>query len=106
MLYNQRLTKSNCTQIDNKLTFFCCKKCFCKNIYKNVLTTDDESFIMRTYNKGSLTMIRELYREYIALPSEEDEPITLRGILEMVVGCAGFIALAFCVMALSVIIGG
>jgi len=51
-------------------------------------------------------MIRELYREYIALPSEEDEPITLRGILEMVVGCAGFIALAFCVMALSVIIGG
>ena len=106
MLYNQIFTKLNCTQIDNKLTFFCCKKGFCKNIYKSVLTTGNKSFTMHTYNKGSLTMIRELYREYIALPSEEDEPITLRGILEMVVGCAGFIALAFCVMALSVIIGG
>lgn len=51
-------------------------------------------------------MIRELYREYIALPCEEDEPITLRDILEGFLGCVGFAALAFCVMALSVIIGG
>ena len=51
-------------------------------------------------------MIRELYREYIALPSEEDEPITYRAIAEFVLCSVLFVLLMFFVTVLSVVFGG
>ena len=52
-------------------------------------------------------MIRELYREYIALPSEEEQkPITCRAIAEFVLCSVSFVFLMFFVTVLFVVFGG